>query len=214
MSYRRASFASGKSSGMELHKLLFESMGRVLRDRTPFELFTVFAVKPCPSCFNGAILKNAVVFSGKLPTGQSLQHAQTRSVKLSRRQQLRWKEGQRLRYSKSFVKAWLAHVIQEKLSHSLPWPLRDSRHNATILLRKPTSRASVFHHASFASMKSLACTVVQTALYTGADRKKLTGNFRSCWCTLFERESHWKFSTFLPQSVCVCFPMLPSPVAV
>ena len=99
---------------VELHKLLFESMGRVLRERTPFELFAVFAVKPRPSRSNGAILKKAVVFPAKSPTGQGLQRAQTRSVKLSHPQQLRWKEGQRLRYSKSLVKAWLVCVIQEK----------------------------------------------------------------------------------------------------
>ena len=171
---------------VELHKLLFESMGRVLRERTPFELFAVFAVKPRPSRSNGAILKNAVVFSGKSPTGQGLQRAQTRSVKLSHRQQLRWKEGQRLCYSKSFVKAWLARVIQEKK------PLEAFSLFAVAItqyLRKPTPCVSVLRHASFASMKSLACRVVQTALYTGVDREKLTGNFRSCWCTLFERES-------------------------
>ena len=101
---------------VELHKLLFESMGRILRERTPFELFTVFAMKQRPSCSNGAILKNVVVFLGKLPTGQGLQCTQSRRVKLSHRRQLRWKEGQRLRYSKNFVKAWLARVIQEKKS--------------------------------------------------------------------------------------------------
>ena len=70
-------------------------------------------------------------------------------------------------------------------------------------IRKSTPCGSVLRHASFASMNSLACRVVQTALYTGVNREKLTGNVRSCWCTLFERESRWKFSTFLPRSVCL-----------
>ena len=99
---------------VELHKLLFESMGRILQERMPFKLFAVFTVKPRPSHSNGAILKNPVVFSGKSPTGRGLQRAHTRSVKLSHRQQLRWKEEQRLRYSKSLVKPWLARVIQEE----------------------------------------------------------------------------------------------------
>ena len=99
---------------VELHKLLFKSMGRVLQERTSFELFAVFPVKPRPSRSNGAILKNAVVFLRKSPTGQGLQRAQTQSVKLSHRQELRWKEGQRLRYSKNLVKAWPVRVIQEK----------------------------------------------------------------------------------------------------
>ena len=55
---------------------------------------------------------------------------------------------------------------------------------------------SVLRHASFASMKSLACRVVQTALYTGVVREKLTGNFRSCWCMLFERKSLEVFYLF------------------
>ena len=51
-----------RASPGELQHLLLELTRHVVREEKPFDLFHWERVKPCPSRYNGAVLKKLVVF--------------------------------------------------------------------------------------------------------------------------------------------------------